>query len=88
MVTEITLNDAFQLYGAELERQMVGLTQSDRQIKRFMVYSPTVKRTVALSLVDLIREVQNRTELGKVKVVEYVQQLMDSKGEPLYIIKT
>lgn len=87
MVKEIAIADAFSLYQAELERQMAGLPQSDRLIKRFMVYNPRLRRTVPLSLVDLIREVQNRTEIGKVETVEYVQQLTDKDGNPLYVIK-
>jgi len=86
MVTEITLNTAYGMYGAELERQMTGLTQSDRQIKRYSAYVERTKKTVFLSLVDLVREVQNRTEIGKVKTLEYIQQLQTASGEQLYLI--
>jgi len=86
MVTEITLNTAFGMYQAELERQMVGLNQSDRISKRYSAYVERTKKTVFLSIVDLIREVQNHTEIGKVKTIEYVQQLQTASGDPLYMI--
>lgn len=62
------------------------MTQSDRLIKRYSVYVERTKKTVFLSIVDLIREVQNRTEIGKTKSIEYTQQLVDSKGDPIYTI--
>ena len=74
------------MYQAELERQMQGMTQSDRLIKRYSAYVERTKKTVFLSIVDLIREVQNHTEIGKVKVVEYTQQLETASGDPLYTI--
>ena len=86
MVSNITINQASDLYLSELTRQMQGMTQSDRLIKRYSVYVERTKKTVFLSIVDLIREVQNRTEIGKTKAVEYTQQLVDSSGEPIYQI--
>ena len=86
MATSITVNQACNLYQSELEREMTGMTQSDRLIKRYSVYVARTKRTEFLSIVDLIREVQNRTEIGKTKSIEYTQQLTDSSGNPLYLI--
>jgi len=86
MASQITVNGACDLYLSELQRQMQGMTQSDRLIKRYSVYVERTKKTVFLSIVDLIREVQNRTEIGKTKAVEYTQQLVDSSGNQIYQI--
>jgi len=86
MATSITVNQACNLYQSELEREMTGMSQSDRLIKRYSVHVARTKRTEFLSIVDLVREVQNRTEIGKTKSIEYVNQLVDSKGEPIYTI--
>jgi len=86
MATSITVNGACDLYLSELQREMAGMSQSDRLIKRFSVFVQRTQRTVFLSIVDLIREVQNRTEIGKTKAVEYTQQLVDSSGNPIYQI--
>ncbi|GAH17350.1 unnamed protein product [marine sediment metagenome] len=47
---------------------------------------PVTNRMIFLSYTDLITQVQNRTAIGMNKTVEYVQQLKNGKGEPLYII--
>jgi len=86
MATQITINGACDLYLSELQREMAGMSQSDRLIKRYSVFVERTKRTVFLSIVDLIREVQNRTEIGKARAVEYVNELVDSKGESIYTI--
>ena len=86
MVTQITVDQSCSLYLAELQREMAGMSQSDRLIKRYSVYVARTKRTEFLSIVDLVREVQNRTEIGKTRAIEYVNELVDSKGDPIYQI--
>lgn len=86
MVTNITMNQALELYASELDREMKGLTQSDRLIKRYSAFIERTKKTVFLSIVDLVREVQNRTEVGKIKAISYIDQLTDKNGDPLYLI--
>ena len=86
MVTQITVNQAADLYLSELQREMTGMTQSDRLIKRYSVYVERTKKTVFLSIVDLIREVQNRTEIGKTKSIEFTNQLVDRDGNQIYTI--
>ena len=86
MASQITVNGACDLYLSELQRQMQGMTQSDRLIKRYSAYVERTKKTVFLSIVDLIREVQNRTEIGKTKSIEFVNQLVDKDGNQIYQI--
>jgi len=86
MATQITINSVCDLYLSELQREMAPMSQSDRLIKRYSVYVDRTKKTVFLSIVDLIREVQNRTEIGKTKAIEFTQQLVDKDGNPIYII--
>ena len=86
MATNITMNQALELYAAELDREMKGLSQSDRLIKRYSVFIERTKKTVFLSIVDLVREVQNRTEVGKIRAITYIDQLTDKDGNPLYLI--
>lgn len=84
MPVEITKNQAAELYLAELQREMAGLSPVDRMIKRYAVKVGT--RTVFLSIVEMIAEVQNRTQIGLKRAVEYTQQLKDSKDEQLYLV--
>ena len=86
MPTQITVDGACNLYLSELEREMTGMTQSDRLIKRYSAYVERTRKTVYLSIVDLVREVQIRSEVGKSRAIEYVQQLVDSKGDPIYLV--
>lgn len=86
MPTQITVNSACDLYLSELQRQMSGMSQSDRLIKRYSVYVERTKKTVFLSIVDLVKEVQNRTEIGKIRSIEFVNQLVDKDENPIYVI--
>jgi len=84
--TEITKDQAANLYLSQLQSESAKLGPVDRNIKRFMVTEPATNKMIFLSYVDLITQVQNRTAIGMNKAVEYVQQLVNGKGEPLYII--
>ena len=86
MPTEITKDQAAQLYLSQLQSESVKLGPVDKNIKRIMVTEPATNRMIFLSYTDLITQVQNRTAIGMNKAVEYVQQLKNGKGEPLYII--
>jgi len=86
MVTEITKNQTAQLYLSQLPAEAAKLSAVDREIKRYSVKSPTTKRTVFLSIVELMTEVQNRSQVGMLKAVAYVQELKDAKDEQLYLI--
>ena len=86
MPTEITKDQAANLYLSQLQSESAKLGPNDRIIKRFMVTEPATNKMVFLSYVDLITQVQNRTAIGMTKAIEYVQQLVNGKGEPLYII--
>jgi len=86
MPTEITKDQAANLYLSQLQSESSKLGPNDRIIKRFMVTDPATNRMVFLSYVDLITQVQNRTAIGMTKAIEYVQQLVNGKAEPLYII--
>lgn len=86
MPTEITKDQAANLYLSQLQSESAKLGPVDRNIKRFMVTEPATNRMIFLSYVDLITQVQNRTAIGMNKSVEYVQQLKGPKEEPLYII--
>lgn len=87
MVTEITRDQAAQLYLTQLQSEAAKLTPVDREIKRFMVVDPRTTKMVFLSYVDLITNVQNRSQIGMKKAVEYVQQLKTPDDEQMYIIK-
>lgn len=86
MPTEITKEQAAQLYLSQLQGEAVKLGPVDRNIKRFMVTDPATNRMIFLSYTDLITQVQNRTAVGMNKAVEYTQQLKAPDGTPLYII--
>ena len=86
MPIQITKNQAADLYLAQLQSEAAKLPPVDRDIKRFMVTQPVTNRMIFMSYTDLITEVQNRTAIGMNKTVEYVQQLKDGKGEPMYQI--
>jgi len=84
--TEITKDQAANLYLSQLQSESAKLGPVDRNIKRYMVTEPATNRMIFLSITDLITQVQNRTAIGMNKAVEYVQQLKGPKDEPLYII--
>ena len=86
MPTEITKDQAANLYLSQLQSESAKLGPVDRNIKRFMVTDPPTNKMIFLSYTDLITQVQNRTAIGMNKAVEYTQQLKNGKGEPLYII--
>lgn len=86
MVQEITKNQAAQLYLAQLQTEAAALSAVDREIKRYIVTDPVTRRMITLSITDLITEVQNRSQVGMLKAVAYVQELKDAKGEQLYLI--
>lgn len=86
MVQEISKDQAAQLYLSQLQSEAAKLSAVDREIKRYIVTDPVSKRMITLSIVDLITEVQNRSQVGMLKAVAYVQELKDAKGEQLYII--
>lgn len=86
MVQEITKNQAAQLYLEQLQSEAARLSAVDREIKRYIVTDPVTRRMVTLSITDLITEVQNRSQIGMLKAVAYVNQLVDQDGNPLYII--
>ncbi|GAF76540.1 unnamed protein product [marine sediment metagenome] len=86
MVTEITKNEVAELYLAQLQSEAARLSAVDREIKRYIVTDPVTRRMVTLSITDLITEVQNRTQVGMLKAIAYVQELKDAKDEQLYII--
>ncbi len=86
MVQEITKNQAAELYLAQLQTEAAALLPVDREIKRYIVTDPVTRRMVTLSIVDLITEVQNRSQIGMLKAVAYVQELKDAKDEQLYLI--
>lgn len=84
MVTQITINQAVQLYLQQLQSEASKLPYVQQNIKRFMVTDPKTNRMFSLSYLDLIREVQNMSQIGQNKAVEYVQNLKDVKGEAMY----
>ena len=86
MPTQITKSQASELYLSQLQSEASRLSYVDQTIKRFMKYDPKTKRTIPLSYADLIREVQNRTQIGLASAVEYCQQLKNGKGEALYLV--
>jgi len=86
MVVEITKDQAATLYLSQLQTEAAALSPVDREIKRFIVTEPVTRRMITLSIVDLMTEVQNRSQVGMLKAVAYVQELKDAKGEQLYII--
>lgn len=86
MVTEITKNQVAELYLSQLQTEAAALSAVDREIKRYIVTDPVTRRMVTLSIVDLMTEVQNRSQVGMLKAVAYVQELKDAKGEQLYLI--
>ena len=86
MVTQITIQQAASLYLSQLQSESSSLPYVQQTIKRFMVTDPKTSRMIALSYVDLIREVQNMSQVGLNKAVEYVQGLKDAKGEAIYQI--
>jgi len=86
MVQEITKTQAAQLYLSQLQSEAARLSAVDREIKRYIVADPVSKRSITLSIVDLITEVQNRSQIGMLKTVAYVQELKDAKDEQLYLI--
>ena len=86
MPTEITKDQAANLYLSQLQSESAKLGPVDRNIKRYMVTEPSTNRMIFLSITDLITQVQNRTAIGMNKAIEYTQQLKNGKGEPLYII--
>ncbi len=86
MVQEITKNQAAELYLSQLQTEAAALSPVDQNIKRFIVTVPVTGRMITLSIVDLMTEVQNRSQIGMLKAVAYVQELKDAKGEQLYII--
>ena len=86
MPTEITKDQAANLYLSQLQSESAKLGPVDRNIKRFFAKDPNTGIESFLSYVDLITQVQNRTAIGMNKAIEYAQQLVNGKGEPLYII--
>ena len=86
MVQEITKDQAAQLYLSQLQKEAAALSAVDREIKRYIVTDPVTRRMITLSITDLMTEVQNRTQVGMLKAVAYVQELKDAKGEQLYLI--
>lgn len=86
MVTEITKNQAADLYLSQLQVEAAALSPVDQQIKRYIVTDPVTRRMITLSIVDLMTEVQNRTQVGMLKALTYIEGLKDAKGEPLYIV--
>ena len=86
MPTEITKDQAANLYLSQLQRQSSRLGPNSRIIKRYFVRDPNTGIESFLSIVDLITQVQNRTAIGMKNAIEYTQQLENGKGEPLYII--
>lgn len=86
MVTEITKNQVAELYLAQLQSEAAKLSAVDREIKRYIVTDPATRRSITLSIIDLMTEVQNRSQVGMLKAVAYVQELKDAKGEQLYLI--
>ena len=86
MPTEITKDQAAQLYLSQLQSESAKLGPVDRNIKRFMVTEPATNKMIFLSYTDLITQVQNRTSIGMNKAREYVEQLETPKGEQMYII--
>jgi hypothetical protein len=85
MVQSITVGQAVGIYQGEVQRQISMMTPVQRNVKMF---GPTVKgRQVPLSMVDVLRELQNGSAIGQQLAVEYVQQLKTGDGEPLYAVK-
>lgn len=85
MPAEITKAQAADMYLSQLQSEAAKMMPVDRTIKRFAVKGPT-GAMIYLSYVDLIAEVQNKTSIGLMKAVEYVQQLQTPKGEQMYLI--
>ena len=85
MPTQITENQAAEIYLAQLQSEAVKLPPVKRNIKMFIVKNPVTKKQEILSYVDLITQVINRTSIGMTKAIEYVQQL-EINGEPMYQI--
>lgn len=85
MPVEITKAQAADMYLSQLQSEAAKLMPVDRTIKRFSVKGPTGK-TIFLSYVELIAEVQNRTQIGLMKSVEYVQQLKTPAYEQMYLV--
>lgn len=71
----ISVADARSLYLAELNRVLAATPYALQNAKRYVLYDPSSGQSVALSLLELIREAQMGSAIGVNEAVKYAQSL-------------
>lgn len=85
MVQKITMRQALGVYQAQLESMMARMSPVERRLK---MVGPVVNgRQIYLTYEERIREVMNGTQIGQQAALEYINQLEDPKGDPMYIVE-
>lgn len=85
MVQNISTAQAVSMYLAVVQQQYAAAPPLQRILKTH--FGPVVNgKQQSYSLMDILRELQNGSQLGKQMAVQYAQGLMDANNQPRYAV--